>query len=115
MACVTTTTTKACEQGTFVVTMAFTDEDGTAVIPNNISWSLYDQDDAIVNSRTSVAIAVPAASTTVVLKGDDLALPTPLENRRKMLVEWDYDSSLGTGLPAKNEYNFYIQNLVEVS
>jgi hypothetical protein len=103
-------TTNGTEEGTYVVTAVFTDEDGSSVIPNNINWWLYDSSRNIVNARSNVSIAVPAASIDVLLQGDDLAI-IGTDNRRVFRLEWDYDSSLGTGLPGKSEVEFEVTNL----
>ena len=64
----------AVEKSSVGIVVSFTDEDGVALIPTTITWSLADLNGAIINSRTDIAIAVPAATQTVVLSGDDLAL-----------------------------------------
>lgn len=103
-------TTDGTEEGTYIVTAAFTDEDGNDVIPNSINWWLYDSSNVIVNGRTNIAVAVPAASVDIVLQGDDLAI-IGQDNRRVMRVEYAYNSSYGTGLPGKKEVEFEITNL----
>jgi hypothetical protein len=95
----TVVTPNAIEDSTYVVTADFTDEDGAAVIPNAITWSLEDPDGNAVNGRTDVAIGVPAASVDVVLEGDDLDPGAWDPARLLMTFEADYDSSLGSGLP----------------
>jgi len=103
-------TTNGIEEGTYVVTATFTDEDGNSVVPNNINWWLYDSSNNIVNGRSNIAIAIPAASIDIVLQGDDLAI-IGRDNRRVMRIEYDYDSSYGTGLPGKAEVEFDITDL----
>jgi hypothetical protein len=103
-------TTNGTEEGTYVVTAAFTDEDGGSVVPNNINWWLYDSSNSIVNGRSNVAVAVPAASINIVLQGDDLAI-IGKDNRRVLRVEYDYDSTYGSGLPGKKEVEFDITDL----
>lgn len=112
-------TVRAVEQSTFVVTAAFTDETGAAVVPNSgLTWSLYARVgsppvDTVVNSRDQVAIA-SAASVDIVLSGDDLALVAGQSKTRYVLVEGTYSSTLGT-LPLKDEVSFEIDDLVGVS
>ena len=54
-----------------VATATFTDEDGVAVIPDSINWSLFDPDGAIVNSKEEVSVAVPAASVDILIEGEN--------------------------------------------
>lgn len=98
------------EEGTYVVEAVFIDESDNSVVPNNIAWSLYDSSRNIVNSRNSVVVAVPAATTNILLQGDDLAI-IGRDNRRVMRIDYDYDSSLGSGLPGKGEVEFDITDL----
>lgn len=108
----TTITTKAVEQSTYVVTVAFTDEDGDAVTPTAAAWSLRDGNGAIVNSREDVS-ATPGTSIDIVLQGDDLNADDGLA--RILTVEATYNSDLGTGLPLKDEVTFTIDDLIGVS
>lgn len=52
-----------------VATVTFEDENGDAVIPDSITWSLYDPAGAIVNTREDIAVAVPAASVDILIEG----------------------------------------------
>ena len=106
--------TKSLERSTYVVTVAFTDEDGTAVTPDSITWDLTDSQGNAINSRTSVAIAVPAASNNIVLSGADLAIPRPGDLWRIMTIEAVYDSSMGSNLPFKDEITFEVLPLTNV-
>ena len=108
------TTTKAGEKGTYILTIAFLDEDDVAVVPNAIAWSLYNDNGSIVNSREDVA-PTPASTINIVLEGDDLALPDSDDKQRTVLLKWDYNSTLGNNLPAKQEIIFGIENLVNVT
>ena len=106
----TTLTTQAVDRSTYVVTAAFTDAAGAAVIPDSITWSLSDGDGNIVNSRTDVSIAVPAASNDIVLSGADLDYDDGPE--RILIVEAVYDSTEGLNLPLKGECHFRIDDLI---
>lgn len=106
--------TKALERSTYVVTAAFTDESGAAVTPDSITWDLTDTDGNVINSRSSVAVAVPASSIDIVLSGDDLAIQRPSMLWRIVTVEAVYDSSMGSNLPFKDEIRFEIQPLKNV-
>lgn len=111
-----TLTTHANEESTFVVTVAFTDTTGAAVTPNNgLNWTLTDTRGNVVNSRSAVSIT-PGASVTIVLSGDDLALPSALYGRDRVLtVQGTYDSDLGNALPLKEQIVFTIDDLTAVT
>lgn len=105
-------TTKAVEESTFAITSAFVDSAGNAVTPNTLTWSLADRDGTIINSREDVAIGTPAASVTITLSGDDLALPDTNNPLRVFLIKGDYDDPvLGAGKPIQDEAYFEIENL----
>lgn len=110
-----TLATGAIEKGTFIVTAAFTDDDGAAVTPNNLTWHLTDKEETIINSRSSVVIAVPATSVDIVLSGDDLALDVGAGIERILTITGDYDSGAGSGLPLNDQAEFIIQPLVAVT
>lgn len=100
------------EQSTYVVTVAFFDSAGAAVTPKLASWTLKDQDGAIINGRDAVNIDTPKATETVVLTGLDLALPDPKKPYRYLLIEAVYDSVLyGNDLNLREEGKFKIANL----
>jgi len=105
---------EAIEESTFVIAVSFLDENGNAVAPNNgLKWHLTDLFGNIVNSREDVAIT-PATTVTILLMGDDLALPNRSDPLRVVTVEGTYNSSLGNDLPLKDEARFRIRNLVKV-
>jgi hypothetical protein len=107
-------TTKANEESTFGIEISFTDEAGAALTPSSITWTLTDRAGTVVNGREGV-VATPAATITIVLSGADLALGTAYEGAtRALLIEWVYDSDLGTDLPGKEQIKFQIANLVAV-
>lgn len=105
-------TIKAADKSTYVINLAFEDEDGNAVIPDSIAWTLTDDAGTVINSRTSVAVAVPAASVDIVLSGNDLKYS---DGRHRVLtVQAVYDSNLGSDLPLKDEVKFEIADLLIV-
>jgi len=111
-------TTEAMEEGSYFVTVAFTDEDDAAVTPNadTIFWTLTDNDGTVINSRDYVAEA-SASSITIELEGDDLAVQTGETAallRRKITILWEYDSDLGNDKPAKSEVIFLLRNLTRL-
>lgn len=102
----------AIEQGTLVVTAAFTDEDGSSVVPNNITWTLTDVSGNVVNARSAVVIAVPAASNDIVLSGNDFITSNGINEDVFLTVVADYDSSNGSGLPVVDQVRITIEDLV---
>jgi hypothetical protein len=116
MANTITIDTKPAEEGTAVVTVAFTDHDGVAVSPNagTLTWTLTDGRGTVINLRTDVAIT-SAASVTIVLSGDDLAITTPTGAKRIITVEGLYNSTDGNNLPIKVQGVFTIQEFVAVT
>ena len=109
---------EAVEESTIVITAAFTDEDGDAVIPTEATWTLTNDDGDVVDTRDGIEIT-PASSVTVVLKGDNLQiLPGESGDRfatRRFLIEALYNSSLGTGLPLNESCTFPVRNLKHIS
>jgi len=110
-------TTHAVEKSTYVVTAAFTDEAGAAVIPSAITWTLTDVAGTVINGRSSVSVAVPSDSVDMVLSDLDLALQTGEQTRanRILTVEATYSSSLGDNLPLKDQVIFRIDDLKVVT
>lgn len=110
-------TSLALEESTYVITASFTDEDDAAVVPNadTITWTLTDLDGTVINSRAAVAVT-SASTITIVLSGDDLALQASDDSGvRKLLVEAEYNSSIGSNLPLNDEVQFTIDPLVAVT
>lgn len=108
-------TDQAVEKGTYVITLAFFNEDGAAVVPTGATWSLTDRAGAVVNSRSAVSITPLAATATILLQGNDLAVADKRNRARFVTAEWTYNSALGTDLTGKEEIEFYIEELRKVS
>ncbi len=110
--------TEAVEESTLVVIAAFTDEDGNAVVPDSVAWSLTKNDGTPINGRDQVSIT-PASTVNIVLSGDDLALETAEQAEesvlRRVLVEAVYDSSYGNNLPLKDSCSIVVRNLKYIS
>lgn len=102
----------AVEGSTFAITVVFKDEDGSAVTPSAITWSLYNTAGAVINSRLNVAVAAPASSITIVLSGNDLALSSESvdSERRRLIVAATYNSDLGSSLPMTESFEFKVMN-----
>jgi hypothetical protein len=95
-----TLTTRAVERSTYIVTAEFKDASGASVVPNSIAWTLSDEQGRTMNSRSAVAVAVPAASIDIVLSDADLALTGAGDKGGRVLtIVADYDSTEGAGLP----------------
>lgn len=109
----TTIATHANEGASYVLTVAFTDDTGAAVTPASASWSLYDEAEAIVNSRSAVAISPLSPSVTVVLAPGDTALTGYQGVTRTFAVVFTYTSSLGT-LTGRAQAQFTIDSVVGV-
>jgi hypothetical protein len=108
-------TTKAIERSTYVVTVAFTDENDSAMTPNEVTWSLRDGQGKIVNGRSNVSLT-PATSVDIVLQGADLEIGAGEDDGLRWLtVEGTYDSVAGSGLPFRDEAVFRICDLRGVS
>lgn len=99
------------ENGSAVFTVAFTDPDENAVTPETITWSLYDSDDVIINSREDVAVVTPASTIYIVLDGDDLEIDSDDDVNRRLIISWTYNSTYGTGLNGREVVEFSIDDL----
>ena len=74
-------------------------DDGNAdasVTPDSISWSLYDNNNVIVNARTNIVIT-PAATMYIVPTGDDNVITGGLDERR-VLIKAVADLEAGNNL-----------------
>jgi hypothetical protein len=99
------------EESTYAVQVRFVDDAGTASVPTSATWTLSDPNENIINSRSNIAITPLAATVTIVLTGDDLAVVANGEERY-LLVEAVYDSAtLGNGLANNDECRFVIDKL----
>ncbi len=106
--------TQALANNTYVVSAAFTDEDGSEVTPNDdCLWSLKDLSGNVINSRTAVAIA-ESTSVDIVLSGDDLAaISNQAEDDGIRVVEitGTYDSDAGSGISLDKSVQFVIADI----
>jgi hypothetical protein len=101
----------------YAVEESTANEAGEAAVPTSINWTLTDADGTVINSRTAVSVAVPAASIDIALTGDDLAIQageTGDAVNRIFTVEAVYNSDLGSDLTLKDSLKFPLVNLVAV-
>jgi len=113
MAVTTTLNEIPAEGGTIVITVAFTDEDGSAEIPKTLTKTLTNSSGTVINGMDATACTGLAASMVFVLSGADLALADN-DRVRHFLLEGTYDSTNGTDLPIKVEAVFSVQNLIGI-
>ena len=105
---------RANEEGTIVITAAYTDAAGASVVPDTANWSLTDLDGTAVNSRTAVSIVTPAATNDIVLSGDDL--PTSGSDRELLLLVYGtYTSTEGAGKPFREQVRFWVNDLKAIT
>lgn len=107
----TSISTQAVESSTYIVTASFTDENGDAVTPNELTWSLRNGSGTIVNDRDGVSLT-PDTAVEIVLGGADLLASDG--SHRYLTVVGTYDSDAGSDLPIVDECDFAIANLVGV-
>ena len=107
---VATLTEKAIEQSTYVITVAFLDEDDNAITPISPTWTLTDESGGIINEQADNAIP-PATTATIVLSGDDLAVSGTHDTARILTVSGTYNSAAGAGLPFRDHIRFLIEGV----
>lgn len=109
----TTLTEKASRKSTYVINLAPTDEDDTAITPDSVTYTLTDEEGTIINSLEDVAVT-PDTSMDVVLSGDDLDFLAGEEGAyevtRYFVVTAQYDSDLENDLPLIASAIFFIQD-----
>ncbi len=104
------------EESTMKVKFTFLDADGDGDIPATLAWTLSTLDGTVVNSRTSVNVAVPAAETTITLSGDDLGILSAPADFDPNYVEWRILTIVGTdsgSSPITKSAQFAVRNLVK--
>lgn len=105
---------KATERSTYPIALEFRDggEDAPLVTPSAASWSLVDDDGAVVNGREDVALAVSGGRGLILLSGADLAVGGAGEVARHVTVRAVYTSATyGADLPLAEEFTFLVQPL----
>ena len=115
------------EKGCRTARVAFIDEDGNPVDPNSVSWSLYDrpmdptEDPTTVNSRSSVSATADVDDNSdgtytldIVLEGNDLAFLSGESGTtadRALVVDYQYNSDIGSNLDDCVQYFFTIERV----
>ena len=100
------------EGSSFGIQIDFEDEEGTALAPTTLTWSLVDEDNAIVNSRQDVSITTPSSTEVIVLSGDDLIAVENEEGIHThlwLVIQGTYTSDLGIDLPFKDQVRFSVE------
>jgi len=98
---ITTLSKRPKEKSSYTVTVSFTDGSGSVVVPSEITWSLYDKDENVVNGREDVSISADS-EVDIELYGDDLVL-----GKKVLLIEATID-----GMPVKDAV--YIPSIVDL-
>lgn len=98
------------EEGTAVVTISPTDEDGTALTFDDLSspqWQLMRANGVVVNNRSFANCTM--TSLSFVLSGDDLSVFGKGDSCERVLSFYaTYNSTLGNNLPLVAECEFNI-------
>jgi len=100
------------EGSTKTVEVSFFDEAGTAMIPDAVTWSLYNGPEALVNARADVAVT-PAATVRIVLSGLDHQVTMAQETRR-LVVQATYTSTDGASLPLVAEFEYPVTDVAGI-
>lgn len=109
----TTLTLKANEGSTYVITATFKDEALATVDLSNSTYSLLDQNGAVVNSIEDKSFTSSGGEYDFVFTGADLYIGTQATERTLYIVG-QYDSSLGNGLYLRDNVTFTITDLLGV-
>lgn len=100
------------EGSTKTVEISFTDEAGVAMIPDAVTWSLYNGPGSIVNAREDVSIT-PAATVRIVLSGLDHVV-TMEHEARNLVVKATYTSSDGASLPLVAGFSYSVTDVTGI-
>ena len=104
---------KAEEEGTYTVKNVFTDEDGSALTPTTLNWTLTNTAGTVINSRTSVSVSTPSSTEYIGMTGDDLVITeNEAEVLRILTLQGTYTSTYaGAGAKFKKVVGFWVKNL----
>lgn len=98
---------KAPELGSYPIRIQVTDSDGDIIIPENVTWSLFDKKGNVINNRSSIS-AIGGNTTNILLQGDDLKIGS-FGIDRFFLFEYTYTSSFGSDIPDNEKLIFQIE------
>ncbi len=98
--------TEVIEKSSFLITV------GTTFTPTVMTWRLADEDGGVVNSRSTVSVAVPSTSNVITLTSNDLAVANKRKTLRCFTVKGTYNG--GTQSFA-DEATFRVSDLKGVS
>lgn len=104
-------TLDAVSRSSYPVTLTFKDEQGNLISPTSANFTLTDINGKVINSRSEVNIASLSSSVTILLSGDDIDYKNG--SKRYLLIQAEYDSDLGAGLPLRDQVAFYIKKIIE--
>jgi len=64
-------TTRVLQNGLAIIKTDFVDESGASIVPESVTWKLFNESGEIINSRSAVSVT-PASTVYIALQGDDL-------------------------------------------
>ena len=103
--------TKAVRGSSYIINIVPKDEDGTAITPDSISYTLTDSVGTVINSLSDVSLT-PADDIDLLLSGDDLEFETGEEGAyevvRIITVTYQYDSAIQSNVPGIDSATFYV-------
>lgn len=89
--------TPADERSSYFILVEVVNEQGAKITPITLRWRLTDIAGNVINGRSEVTIANPAASNVIALSGDDLAVFDDATTYRLVTVWGTYYSPLANG------------------
>lgn len=109
-------TTEANEKSTYNIVVTFTDENGDAVSPTTMTWTLTRASTGlVVNGREDEVVATPTSSETIKLTNDDLELLGSEDEIFILTVKATIIDGDTNTWYANDEVQFIVKNLVGVS
>jgi len=102
---------RATENGSIIIEVAFTDEDGSAISPDTMFWSLS-YGGSIINGREDVEISSPSSTEEILLHGDDLAVGSSVTKDIILTLEGTYSSPThGSGVELVGQCKIHVDGL----
>lgn len=96
------------EYGTIIFECNFIDENGDDVIPTSCFWSLYDEEENIINGRYNVEVLDLDSTINISLTNIDTSMLDSNYPIRILKVEATYDSEFDEDLNLEEEAEFRI-------